>query len=358
MTIPPPFADAQLPYRPRDIESFRPGIGLVGCGEIARHHLQAYLDAGYDVRALCDIHADKAKRYQRDFFPAAKVTTDFRDLLADDQIAVIDVATHPPHRPPIIAEAIVAGKHVLSQKPFVTDLDEGERLVELADRHGVLLAVNQNGRWAPHFSYLREAIAAGWLGDIVSAHFAVHWDHSWVKGTPFEEVKHLILFDFAIHWFDLMTCIMGSHDATRVYASFTRSFTQQVRPNLLAQTLIEYPDRQATLVFDGHTTAGGLDTSFIVGTRATLRAEGIDLNSQALTVSTAAGAWRPSLEGQWFNDGFHGAMAELLRAIFEKRQPSHSARHNLRSLALCFAAVKSAETHQPVVPGTVRKLPE
>src|SRR5690606_34179832 len=145
---------------------------------------------------------------------------------------------------------------------------------------------------------------------------------------------------------------------SRVYASFTRSFAQQVRPNLLAQTLIEYPERQATLVFDGHTTAGGLDTSFIVGTKATLRAEGIDINSQSVTVSTAAGAWSPTLEGRWFNDGFHGAMAELLVAIAEKREPSHNARDNLRSLALCFAAVESAETHQAVVPGSVRSMPE
>lgn len=357
MTVPHAFSAAQLPYRPADVGSFRPGIGLVGCGEIAKHHLQAYVAAGYDVRALCDVDREKASRYQQVFYPGAKIFSDYEELLADDQIAVLDVATHPAHRPPIIEAAIKAGKHVLSQKPFVTDLDEGERLVELADRHGVLLAVNQNGRWAPHFSYLREAIAAGWLGKLVSAHFAVHWDHSWVKGTPFENVRHLILFDFAIHWFDLMTCIMGSEKPSRLYASFTRSFAQEVRPNLLAQVLIEYPGRQATLVFDGHTTAGGFDTSFIVGTKATFRAEGVDINAQQVSVSTEAGTWTSFLEGRWFNDGFHGAMAELLKAIAENRQPSHSARENLRSLALCFAAVESAETHQPVTPGTVRKMP-
>ena len=46
------------------------------------------------------------------------------------------------------------------------------------------------------------------------------------------------------------------------------------------------------------------------------------------------------------------------RAIAEKREPSNNARDNLRSLALCFAAVQSAESHQPVTPGTVRRMPE
>jgi predicted dehydrogenase len=42
-----------------------------------------------------------------------------------------------------------AKKHVLSQKPFVLDLDTGARLADLADEMGVKFAVNQNGRWAP-----------------------------------------------------------------------------------------------------------------------------------------------------------------------------------------------------------------
>jgi hypothetical protein len=63
------------------------------------------------------------------------------------------------------------------------------------------------------------------------------------------------------------------------------------------------------------------------------------------------------LEGSWFPDGFHGTMAELLTAIEEQREPANGARGNLHGLALCFAAVASAERHEPVVPGTVRTLP-
>ena len=70
------------------------------------------------------------------------------------------------------------------------------------------------------------------------------------------------------------------------------------------------------------------------------------------------GVARPHLEGTWFEQGFHGAMAELLCAIEEDREPYNGARSNLESLALCFAAVESAHCSQPVVPGTVRQLPE
>ena len=130
---------------------------------------------------------------------------------------IVDITTHPPRRPPLVEAALRAGKHVLSQKPFVLDLDVGERLADLADEMGVKLAVNQNARWAPHFSYIREAVRAGLLGSIDAIHCDVHWDHSWVKGTPFESVRHLILYDFGIHWFDFVRTIMDDvHAATHL----------------------------------------------------------------------------------------------------------------------------------------------
>ena len=62
--------------------------------------------------------------------------------------------------------------------------------------------------------------------------------------------------------------------------------------------------------------------------------------------------WRgPRCAGTWFPDGFHGTMGELLRAVEEKREPENSARNNLESLALCFAAIASADRAAPVVPG-------
>ncbi len=136
-----------------------------------------------------------------------------------------------------------------------------------------------------------------------------------------------------------------------------RSPTQEARPPLLAQVMIEYDEGQASLVFDGDTRYGKEDRTFIAGTGGTILSIGPDSRHQRLSLHTAAGLVVPDLEGCWFPDGFHGAMGELLRAIEEEREPTNSARGNLRSLELCFAAVASAESRRPVVPGTVRSLP-
>ena len=59
---------------------------------------------------------------------------------------------------------------MLTQKPFVLDLDAGERLCDLAEQNGVMLAVNQNGRWAPHLELYAGGGAAGLIGEVQSVH--------------------------------------------------------------------------------------------------------------------------------------------------------------------------------------------
>ncbi len=278
-------------------------------------------------------------------------------LCRRDDIEVVDVATHPEERLAIVEAAIRAGKHVLSQKPFVLDLDDGERLADLADQKGVRLAVNQNGRWAPHFSYITHAISAGLIGEVLGVHLSVHWNHDWVATTPFNNVRHVVLFDFAIHWFDILTALLPNGRATRVYASTARAVGQKAAPPLLAQAAVEYEGAQASLAFDGFTQYGPEDRTYISATRGAIVSIGPNFGRQRVTLYTDQGVARPRLQGSWFPDGFHGTMAELLRSIEEEREPNNSARNNLASLALCFAAAKSADTGQPQTPGAIRRMP-
>ncbi len=351
------IAAPELPYRPRDPDDYRPAIGVIGCGKITDHHLQAYRAAGYDVVALCDLHGALAQQRREQYFPQAAVYEDHRDLLCRDDIQVVDITTHTAERPPLVSDAIRAGKHVLSQKPFVYDLDDGLRLADLADQHQVRLAVNQNARWAPHFSYLRAAVQAGLLGELSGVHLGVHWDHTWVRGTPFEAMQHLILFDYAIHWFDMVHCLLGPTLPRRVYASVARLRRQTIRPPLLAQVLLEYESAQASLIFDADTGFDSQDRTYVSGSGGTLTSVGPGSRSQVVTLTTEAGSCQPQLEGCWFPDGFHGTMGELLCSIAENRAPSIDGAA-IWAACPCASPPWRAERHAAVVPGSVRQLPD
>ena len=230
--------------------------------------------------------------------------------------------------------------------------------MDLADKVGRRLAVNQNGRYAAHYSWMRAALRAGLIGELSSSHFRVHWNHGWIAGTPFEQIPAIILWDFAIHWFDLTAHLWANQSPTRVFATTARAPGQTIRPPMLAQALVEFPHGQASLVFDALLPFGARDESYLGGSRGALVSSGPDLNAQAVTLYTEAGFARPALEGDWFGTGFEGAMGELLCAVEEKRAPENSARGNLASLALSFAAVASSLEGTPKIPGEVRSLPD
>jgi predicted dehydrogenase len=336
---------------------YRPKLGLVGAGGVSEYHLRAYQKLGLEVAMICDLDLERARKRRDQFYPEAVVCDSFHEVADCEDIEVVDIALHPEHRIGVIETALAAGKHVLTQKPFALDLDVAERLSDLADEHQVRLAVNQNGRWAPHFAYSLAAIRAGLLGEIASVDFNLSFDHSWTIGTPFENIHHLILYDFGVHWFDLASCFLGQRELKSVYASVARSCCQKARPPFLASAIIDAEGAQVRMAFNAAVTFGQGDRTLIAGSGGTLESTGPSLSEQRLVLTTAAGVALPKLCGTWFENGFQGTLCELLCAIEERREPRNSARNNIRTLALCFAALSSADTGHPARPGAIRKLP-
>jgi len=346
----------ELPYAPPAIER-DVKIALIGCGGIASTHLAAYQSRGWKVVAFCDIDKNRAQSRADQFFPDALVTDNPEDIFALSGLDAIDIATHTRHRPPLLRRAIECGHHVLSQKPFVTDITIGEELVAMAKDKGVMLCVNQNGRFAPHFSYIRELVTSGTLGSITGIHTQLHWTHTWIAGTPFAQMRDIVLYDFAIHWFDFVASLLPTDLDATVTAFRGAPRVDLGLPALEATAVVEWSGGRATLSFDAGCLYGSGDSTTVIGTDGTVTSTGPDGGTQEVTLNLAAGKAKPELIGKWFNDGFAGTMAELLDSATTGRQARNDAEGNLRSLKLCFAAIESADTGKPVKVGTVLRVP-
>jgi hypothetical protein len=114
-----------LDYRPPMPRDGSARIALVGAGGISASHLDAYRAAGFNVTVVCSRTLAHAVSRRDAWFPEAEATDDVAGTLARRDIDVIDLTPHPAVRLPLIEAALRAGKHVLSQKPFVLDLDDG-----------------------------------------------------------------------------------------------------------------------------------------------------------------------------------------------------------------------------------------
>lgn len=117
----------------------------------------------WTVRWICDADRERAQRIAG---PGVVVGTDVEQALTDPKVDAVVIATPAGTHHEIALRAVAAGKHVLIEKPLACTYDEGEAIVDAADRQGVVLMCDHTFCYTPAVEYLRDAVSQGALGDI------------------------------------------------------------------------------------------------------------------------------------------------------------------------------------------------
>ncbi len=127
-------------------------------------HVPAFRTEGWEVTAICARTSQKVQAAAEEH-EIPNVFTDFRDLVASDQIDAVAVVTPPvAHAEPTLA-AIAAGKHVLCEKPFAMNITEAKAMRDAAAAKGVTAMVAHEFRYTPQRLYARDLIAQGYVGE-------------------------------------------------------------------------------------------------------------------------------------------------------------------------------------------------
>jgi predicted dehydrogenase len=337
----------RLDYRPSFPPGFRPGLGLIGCGDIARSwHLPAYAEYGVNVVGVYD-PAPEATEGICDRFPfVRRVFPSLDELLVDEEIEIVDVATRPDVRPALILQSIDAGKHVLAQKPLAFDLRAARRLADEAEGHGIKVAVNQNGRWSPPWRIATLLIEQGAVGDVLAVTHFHDRPLPPLVGTHFDQLDHFVIYDYFAHWIDICRCWLDGKTVQAVRALDYRTPDQpaEAKSPWAAWVEIHYTDGASALIRNvGEARTTRPSSPFWVhGTEGTIRGS-VLLGSDFIELERNGISSRYAFEGAWYPDGFAGALGELVTSIAENREPFNSARHNLLSLQMTLAACRSAE---------------
>lgn len=343
--------ELNVDYEPRfPVE--RLGIGIIGCGGIVQlAHLPAYQKYGLPVVGVYDISASVMQTVQQRF-GVERLFASAEELLARPDIAIVDIATHPEKRAHLIRQALQAGKHVLSQKPFALDVATARELVEEAERRHLKLAVNQNGRWAPPWRIATLLIQEGAIGEVLSVTHFFDKRFQWITGTSFDAVPHWAIYDYAIHWIDSIRCWLGETPLATVRAREYRTPDQPAESQTRWGMWCEFAytnGAHAMIRSVGCSQARhGGHLFWIHGTKGVIR--GSVQGSDFVELERDGIVSRYHLKGDWIPDAFAGSMGELQCALAEDREPYHSARHNILSLRMTLAACQSSENDgQPVL---------
>ena len=197
------------------------GVGMVGYGFMGKAHSNAFLKfpslfwppvARVRLVAICGrtetAVAEAARRFGFEGY-----YTDWRAMLADERITLVDnVAWHSAHAAPCIAAA-EAGKHVLCEKPLATSAAEARRMRDAVAKAGVQHAVAFNYRFAPAIRLARDLIAAGHLGRVHHIHVHYLQDHQAdpkkVIPAKYLDGKAGVLLGLGSHAIDLIRFLVG-----------------------------------------------------------------------------------------------------------------------------------------------------
>jgi len=341
------FLPVNLDYKPHFPAGPGLGVGIIGCGTIAKAaHLPAYNKYGVNVVGVYDVSPAATTGVQQQF-GVPHVFGSLDELLSHPEIQVVDIATHPAERVGIMHRALEASKHILAEKPFTPDLKSALEVVAEAERRGLKVAVNQSGRWNPAWRVATLLIEQGLIGDVLAVTHMYDVNFNWwIPGTVFDGLQHFAIYDYSIHWIDIIRCWMGGKKVTEVRARDYRNPNQvpESKANYGSWVEFAYEDGSSAMIRGvgcAETKKGG-HPFWIHGREGTIRGS-VQLGTDFVELEREGASCRYALEGQWYPDGFAGAMGELLCAIAENREPFNSARHNLLSLQMMFAACRSAD---------------
>lgn len=166
-------------------------IGLIGAGWMGRAHAAAFENAARvfgDEPATLEIVAvaDVCETAAKDFagrFGVSRWTTDWREIVADPGIDVVDITTPNDAHPQIALAAIAAGRHVYCEKPMANTATEAKAMRDAAKSAGVVTLVGFNYLCSPIQAYARQLIDSGSLGQIF--HFRGTFDNDYMVDPSF-----------------------------------------------------------------------------------------------------------------------------------------------------------------------------
>ncbi|MDI2128041.1 Gfo/Idh/MocA family protein [Yinghuangia seranimata] len=191
------------------------GVVIVGTGFGCLTHLPAFRDAGFEVRALVGRDPEKT-RARAERFGVPHAFTSLTEALALDGVDAVSVATPPHTHADLVIEAVEAGKHVVCEKPFAADAEQARRMLDAAEKAGVVHLLGTEFRWSTPQALLRRVVAEGAVGTPTLATWLLHIP---VLAGPDAEVPEWWgraedsggwLGAHATHWIDQVEYTLGA----------------------------------------------------------------------------------------------------------------------------------------------------
>lgn len=238
-------------------------IGLIGAGDMSRHHLEAWRQThGAEVVAIANRTAERASARASEF-GIPSVYADAREMVGKEHLDAVDIVTSRETHADFVLLALEFGVDAMCQKPLAPTLREAEDLVEaVAGR--IRLMVHENRRFAPHFRLIRQWITDGLVGELRQGVMTTYRS-SMLRGADgirpsverasyFGTERRLMIGEALIHQLDVLRFLLGP---LRVVAARTLRTEPDIPGETVATILLETAGGNAPIALAGSYVAPG-----------------------------------------------------------------------------------------------------
>lgn len=256
----------------------RLGVGLVGSGFMGRSHAHAFRAAAgvFDLpmaptlELLADVNEAVAAR-AADALGFNRSTGDWKALVADPAVDLVDITTPNTLHKPIALAAIEAGKPVYCEKPLAPNALEARQMVDAAERKGVKTAVGFNYLKNPMVALAREIVASGEIGEVVSFRGIHAEDYMTDPKAPFTwrldaAGGHGVVADLGSHIISIARFVVGPIESV-VGQIRTVTDKRPAGPGASEMRAVEVDDEARALVRFAGGATGSLEASWVAAGR-------------------------------------------------------------------------------------------
>jgi predicted dehydrogenase len=329
----------------------------VGCGGISQSWFKAVTaHPAVEIVGLVDLREEVARQRAVELnLTGTAIGADLEMMLQRTKPDIVFDCTVPAAHASVVMTALAHGGHVLGEKPLADSMANARRMVAAAQKAGKLYAVMQNRRYLEPIRRLRKFLAGGTLGAVTTVNCDFYLGAHF--GGFRDKMPHVLLLDMAIHTFDAARFISGA-DPVAVYCREWNPAGSWYDHDASAVAIFEMSNG-LVFTYRGSWCAEGLNTSWesawrVIGTNGSVTWDGGE-GFAAQTVVKAAGfrsemrdvPLPPHDAGD--KDGGHaGCINHFIQCVQTGAVPETTGTDNIKSLAMVFGAIESAETRQRV----------
>lgn len=309
-----------------------------------------------EMVGLVDLREEAARGRAEEFgLQDAVVGTDLKAVLEQTSPDVVFDCTVPEAHFHVTLEALRQGCHVLGEKPMADTMDHARQMVAVAQEAGKIYAVIQNRRYDANIRRLRSFLASGEIGPLTTVNSDFYIGAHFVGFR--DRMEHVLLLDMAIHTFDAARFITGA-DPISLYCKEWNPSASWYDHDASAIAIFEMTDG-IVYTYRGSWCAEGLNTPWesawrIIGEQGSVTWEGgEDMRAQVVTEtggfrSDYRDAELPPNTSTDKAGGHEGLIRAFVHAVRTGIPPETICTDNIKSLAMVFGAIESAQQRKPI----------